>query len=104
MQEDSAAAAGAAAGAAPAGVVVDNPMLVCLDGWTQCEHRTAQCARHIHHHRVNSQRIIISFLHPRPLAFQDLDSYIAGYTGHTRVDRLLLIAKHCPSMAVDALK
>ncbi|KAI9825430.1 MAG: hypothetical protein M1832_001160 [Thelocarpon impressellum] len=34
----------------------------------------------------------------------DLDAYIANYTGRTRLDRLLLIARSSPVLAVDALK
>ncbi|TPX58692.1 hypothetical protein PhCBS80983_g02941 [Powellomyces hirtus] len=34
----------------------------------------------------------------------DLESYIANYTGHTKVDRLLLIADRCPPLSIDAYK
>ncbi|CAG8535831.1 18266_t:CDS:2, partial [Racocetra persica] len=34
----------------------------------------------------------------------DLDTYIANYKGHTKVDRLLFIAKRCPPLQIDAYK
>ncbi|KAG9284044.1 hypothetical protein G9A89_022818 [Geosiphon pyriformis] len=34
----------------------------------------------------------------------DLDTYIANYRGHTKVDRLLFIAKRCPALQIDAFK
>ncbi|CAG8598939.1 16975_t:CDS:2 [Acaulospora colombiana] len=34
----------------------------------------------------------------------DLDSYISNYKGHTKVDRLLFIAKRCPTLQIDAYR
>ncbi|RHZ56299.1 hypothetical protein Glove_402g51 [Diversispora epigaea] len=34
----------------------------------------------------------------------DLESYISNYKGHTKVDRLLFIAKRCPQLQIDAYK
>ncbi|CAG8467089.1 8975_t:CDS:2 [Ambispora gerdemannii] len=34
----------------------------------------------------------------------DLDTYIANYKGHTKVDRLLFIAKRCPALQIEAYK
>ncbi|RGB38091.1 COP9 signalosome complex subunit 1 [Rhizophagus diaphanus] len=34
----------------------------------------------------------------------DLDTYISNYKGHTKVDRLLFIAKRCPSLQIDAYR
>ncbi|KAG0349349.1 cop9 signalosome complex subunit [Podila humilis] len=34
----------------------------------------------------------------------DLDTYIANYKGHTKINRLEFIAERCPSLQVDALK
>ncbi len=34
----------------------------------------------------------------------DVDAYISGYTGNTRLNRLLFIARTAPSLAVPALK
>ena len=35
---------------------------------------------------------------------QDLDVYASSYKGVTKLQRLLFIANHCPSLAVDALR
>ena len=34
----------------------------------------------------------------------DLDQYANSFTGLARVRRLMFIAKHCPSLRVDALR
>ena len=38
------------------------------------------------------------------LLFQDLDVYASNYTGLTKLNRLLFVAKHCPALEVDALR
>ncbi|CAF0723936.1 unnamed protein product [Brachionus calyciflorus] len=34
----------------------------------------------------------------------DLDMYVSGYTGLMRINRLVFLAEHCPSLRIDALK
>ena len=34
----------------------------------------------------------------------DLDTYTSGFTGLMRVNRLVFLAEHCPSVRVEALK
>lgn len=34
----------------------------------------------------------------------DLDTYVTGYTGVMRINRLLFVAEHCPSLRIDALR
>lgn len=34
----------------------------------------------------------------------DLDTYVAGFTGLMRINRLLFVAEHCPSLRIDALR
>ena len=34
----------------------------------------------------------------------DLETYVGGSEGFSRIRRLMFIAKHCPSMQVEALK
>lgn len=34
----------------------------------------------------------------------DLDVYASNYTGLTKLNRLLFVAKHCPSLEIDALR
>lgn len=48
-------------------------------------------------HDLNQDFVV---LNPR----LDLDVYIASYKGVTKLQRLMFIAKHCPSYAIDALR
>ncbi len=34
----------------------------------------------------------------------DLDMYISGFTGLMRINRLVFLAEHCPSIRIDALR
>ena len=34
----------------------------------------------------------------------DLDTYISGFTGLMRINRLVFLAEHCPTIRVDALR
>lgn len=34
----------------------------------------------------------------------DLDTYVTGYTGLMRINRLLFVAEHCPMLRLDALR
>ena len=34
----------------------------------------------------------------------DLDTYSSSYTGLAKIKRLTFVARHCPSLRVDALK
>lgn len=34
----------------------------------------------------------------------DLDTYVAGFTGLMRINRLLFVAEHCPLLRIDALR
>ena len=36
--------------------------------------------------------------------WQDLDVYASNYTGLTKLNRLIFVAKHCPSLEIDALR
>lgn len=35
---------------------------------------------------------------------QDLDVYASNYTGLTKLNRLLFVARHCPLLEIDALR
>ena len=34
----------------------------------------------------------------------DLDTYISGFTGLMRINRLVFLAEHCPPLKIDALR
>lgn len=34
----------------------------------------------------------------------DLDTYVTGFTGVMRINRLLFVAEHCPGLRIDALR
>lgn len=34
----------------------------------------------------------------------DLDMYVSGYTGLMRINRLVFLAEHCPTLRIDALR
>jgi hypothetical protein len=97
-------------------VIVEDPTLVryvtfllppCL---LKCRLHYGTCLKEPHavmciHEAI--QYCIITALkrHPSctPRRAQDLDAYISGYQGRGKIDRLLFIAAHAPSLTVDAL-
>eukprot|EP01137_Pigoraptor_chileana_P002979 Opistho-2@42535 len=54
--------------------------------------------------RKQQLRTISSSLHEVTQPNLDLDTYISNYTGHTKIVRLLFIARHCPSLRLEAYK
>jgi hypothetical protein len=34
----------------------------------------------------------------------DLDTYVSGFTGLMRINRLIFLAEHCPPLRIDALR
>ena len=41
---------------------------------------------------------------PHSVSEQDLEAYAANYVGISKIQRLLFVATHCPSLELEALK
>jgi hypothetical protein len=65
------------------------------------------------HHHQQQQTATISTRNPQMMTYNsefeinssniDIDMYVSGYSGLMRINRLVFLAEHCPSVRIDAL-